>query len=75
MLWLGVAGSTDAGLRTMDGGVPGGPILDVKRLDEGWAGEGDVARNRRRSAPSSPLPDSGRRRKAEGGVDGGDEWG
>jgi hypothetical protein len=70
-----VAGSAAAALRAMDGGVPGGPALEVKRLDEGWAGEGDVARNSRRSAPSSPLPEMGRRRNADGGVEGGDECG
>lgn len=56
----------------MDGGVPGGLALDVKRREEGCAGDGEVARNNSRSAPSSPLV--GRRRKAEGGVDGGEEF-
>jgi len=57
----------------MEGGVPGGCTLDVNRRDEGCAGEGEVARNRSRSAPSSPVPDIARRRNADGGVDGGEE--
>ena len=58
--------------RNMEGGVPGGFWEDVKRRDEGWAGDGEVARNNNKSAPSSPLV--GRRRNAEGGVDGGEEF-
>lgn len=44
----------------------------VNRREEGCAGDGEVARNNSKSAPSSPLV--GRRRKAEGGVLGGDEF-
>jgi hypothetical protein len=65
-----VAGSTV--FRSIDGGVPGGAGLDVNRREEGCAGEGEVARNNSKSAPSSPLPEIGRRRNAEGGVDGGE---
>jgi hypothetical protein len=48
--------------------------FDVNRLDGGCAGEGEVARNNNKSAPSSPVPEIGRRRNADGGVDGGEEW-
>ena len=70
MLWLGVAGSIAVDFRNMEGGVPGG-AFDANLRDEGCAGDGEVARNKSRSAPSSPVV--GRRRNAEGGVDGGDE--
>ena len=54
--------------------MPGGAGLDVKRREEGCAGDGDVARNNSKSAPSSPLPEIGRRRNADGGVEGGEVW-
>lgn len=73
MLWLGVAGSIAALLRIIDGGVSGGAAFDVNRRDEGCAGDGEVARNNNKSAPSSPVPGIGRRRNAGGGVDGGEE--
>jgi hypothetical protein len=61
-------------LRIIDGGVPGGTTFDVNLLEGGCAGEGEVARNKSKSAPSSPVPATGLRRNAEGGVDGGEEF-
>jgi hypothetical protein len=61
-------------LRNIDGGVPGAVRLDVNRREEGCAGDGEVARKSNKSAPSSPVPGIGRRRNADGGVDGGDEF-
>ena len=69
-----MAGSARGVLRNIDGGVPGGAALEVNRLEEGCAGDGDVARNKSRSAPSSPVPEIGRRRNADGCVEGGDEF-
>ena len=45
----------------------------MNRREDGRAGDGEVARNNNKSAPSSPLPEIGLRRNADGGVDGGEE--
>lgn len=62
----------------LGGGVDGGCI---RALDVGLAGDGEVARNRSRSAPSSPdLPFLSLLRRPRlprfrgGGVRGGEEW-
>jgi hypothetical protein len=60
-------------LRIIEGGVPGGTTFDVNRREDGRAGDGEVARNNNKSAPSSPLPEITRRRNADGGVEGGEE--
>lgn len=69
-----MAGSASGVLRNIEGGVPGGPAVDVNRREDGCAGDGEVARNNSKSAPSSPVPEIGRRRNADGGVEGGDEF-
>lgn len=66
----------DGSAAALEGGVDGAKILDD--FEPALAGDGDVARYKRRSAPSSPaallLCWRCERGLVGGGVRGGDEW-